>query len=238
MASVLLGLLAGTLTVLSPCVLPVLPFVLFAALERHRFAPLALAAGLVVAFTGAGLAIAGASIVWAPSADVMRQASAVLLVVFGAILLLSTLKNRVAALGASLTGPLNRALERLSPDGWPGHFTLGLLLGAVWTPCTGPTLGAAITWAASSATLGKASLVMLAFGAGASLPLLAIAYGSRQALQARRAALARIERLTRPALGGLILALGAFIALGVDKAVEAALVRAMPDWLVYITTLL
>src|SRR5690349_21513779 len=52
MGPALLGLLAGALTILSPCVLPVLPFVLFATLERHRFGPLALAGGLVVAFTG------------------------------------------------------------------------------------------------------------------------------------------------------------------------------------------
>jgi cytochrome c-type biogenesis protein len=238
MGSALLGLGAGALTILSPCVLPVLPFVLFAALEQHRYGPLALAAGLVASFSAAGLLVAGASVAFGPSADAVRQISAALLIVFGALLLLSTLKNRVAAFGAFLAAPLNRLLERFSPQGLHGQFLLGLLLGAVWAPCTGPTLGAAVTWAASSATLGKAALVMAFFGIGASLPLLAIAYGSRQALQARRAAMARFEATVRPLLGGAVLALGALIALGVDRAVEAALVRSMPDWLVQLTTAL
>ena len=238
MGSALLGLAAGALTILSPCVLPVLPFVLFAALERHRYGALALAGGLVVAFSAVGLLVAGASAAFGPSTDTVRNVSALLLVVFGAVLLLSTLKNRVAAFGASLAAPLNRALERFSPQGLHGQFLLGLLLGAVWAPCTGPTLGAAVTWAASSATFGKAALVMVFFGIGACAPLLAIAYGSRQALQARRAALVRFEAMARPVLGGAVLALGALIALGVDRAAESALVRAMPEWLVYVTTLL
>ena len=238
MGSALLGLIAGALTILSPCVLPVLPFVLFAALERHRLGPLALAGGLVVAFSGIGLAVSGASAAIGPSTDAVRQLSAVLLILFGGVLLLSTLKNRFAAVGVWFAAPLNRALVRFSPSGLHGQFLLGLLLGAVWAPCTGPTLGAAVAWAASSATLGKAALVMIFFGVGACLPLLAIAYGSRQTMQARRAALARVEHLARPALGGTMLALGTLIAFGVDRAAEAALVRAMPDWLVRVTTAL
>jgi cytochrome c-type biogenesis protein len=236
MGSALVGLLAGALTTLSPCVLPILPFVLLAALERHRFGPLALAGGIVVAFSGAGLLFSGATQALGASTDGLRQAAAALLMIFGVVLLVSALKDRIAAFGASHAGPLNRALESFRPQGLRGQFVLGLLLGAVWTPCAGPTLGAAVTWAASTATLGNAALVMLSFGIGACLPLLAIAYGSRQTLQARRAALARIERVTRPALGGAVLLVGALIALGVDKTAEAALVGAMPDWLVYITT--
>lgn len=236
MGSALLGLVAGTLTVLSPCVLPVLPFVLFAALERHRFGPLALAGGLVLAFSAVGLAVAAGAAL-APSPAVVRATAGALLIVFGGLMLVSTLKSRFASFAVRLAAPLERVLERFSPHGLRGQFVLGLLLGAVWTPCTGPTLGAAMSWAAASATFDRAALVVVFFGIGASLPLLAISYGSRQALAARRAAFARLERLARPALGGAVLALGALIALGIDKTVEAALVQAMPEWLVYVTTL-
>jgi len=77
---------------------------------------------------------------------------------------------------------------------------------------------------------------MLMFGAGASLPLLALAYGSRETLKTRRAALAKTGRIANPALGVLLLMLGAAMLLGIDRRIEAALVGVMPEWLLQLTT--
>lgn len=237
MGALFLGTLAGALTTLSPCVLPILPFVVLGALDRHRFGPVALAAGLIVAFAGFGMLVYGAGSAFDISADSIRLASAAMLVLFGGFLLSTALAERVSALGAPVTGLLNRTLERFSPTGVGGQFALGALLGAVWSPCSGPTLGAAVTLAASGNSPAKAAAIMLFFGVGASLPLLAVAYGSRQTLRARRELFAKIERRTRPALGGVLIAAGLLVLLGLDRVLEAAFVKVMPNWLVTLTTL-
>lgn len=236
MGVLLLGTLAGALTTLSPCVLPILPFVVLGALDRHRFGPLALAAGLIAAFTGVGLLVAGAGWALDISADSIRLISAAMLALFGAFLLSTALAERLSTLSTPVTGMLNRALERFSPTGIRGQFALGALLGAVWSPCSGPTLGAAVTLAAGGNSPAEAAAVMLFFGAGASLPLLAVAYGSRQTLKARRELFSKIERAARPALGVVLVAAGLLVLVGLDRTLEAAFVNIMPDWLVTLTT--
>ncbi len=236
MSGIFLGLLAGALTTLSPCVLPVLPFVLFAALDRHRFGPLALAAGMVLTFVSAGLLISGAGLALDIPADAIRYASAALMLLFGALLVSAGLQVKVAVLSAPLTAALNRMIERFAPTGLAGQFALGALLGAVWTPCSGPTLGAAVTLAASSSTMARAATVMLFFGMGASMPLLAVAYGSRQTLRSRRDLLLRIERSAKPVLGAVLLSAALLVLAGADRAIERVFVNYMPDWLVTLTT--
>ena len=115
MTSLLLGLLAGTLTTLSPCVLPVLPFVVLAALDRHRFGPLALAAGMAATFAAVGLAVSGAG----AGLDA-RPAAASLMAFFGVLLLSPGLQARLAVLAAPLTARLGDAASRFGAGGGLG----------------------------------------------------------------------------------------------------------------------
>ena len=236
MGTILLGMLAGALTTLSPCVLPVLPLVLFAALDQHRFGPLALAGGMVATFTAVGLVVSGAGSVVDISGDVVRYVAATVMGSLGVIMLSTALQQRLAFAGAPVADFLNRSLQRFTPAGLGGQFALGALLGAIWSPCSGPTLGAALTLAASSGALAKAGVIMLFFGIGASLPLLAIAYGSRQTLKTRRQALQNAGRIAKPLFGIVLLAVALLVLSGLDKAVEAVFVQTMPDWLVSLTT--
>lgn len=232
----LLAVVAGLLTTLNPCVLPVLPIVLVSALEQHRFGPLALAGGLVASFCLVSLGVYGIGAAFDVSPEAGREAGAVLMVLAGAVMLLSQLKLRVAMAGASLTGPFNRLLERATPEGLRGQWLLGLLLGAVWSPCTGPTLGAALGLASQAGQWPKAAAVMLSFSLGASVPLVAIAYGARGTLRLRRERLAAMSRYAMPATGAVLLSLGLFILSGADRVVETVLTDAMPAWLARITT--
>ena len=236
MGSLLLGLLAGTLTTLSPCVLPILPIVLLGAFEESRLGPLALAGGVITTFVALGVALAGAGWALDISSEAVKAGAAALMVMFGLVLLSSALQQRIVATSGPLTAPLNRMLERFTPQGLWGQYGLGALLGAVWTPCSGPTLGAAVTLAANSQTAAKAAAIMLFFALGACIPLMAIAYGSRQSLIARRDLMRRFGSATKPILGGVILLLGVLVLLGVDKMIETAFVNSMPDWLVRVTT--
>lgn len=236
MGTILIALLAGALTTLSPCVLPVLPFVLFAAFDQHRWGPLALAGGMVSTFTAVGLLVYGAGSVVDISGNAVRYIAAAMMGLLGAILLSTALQQRLISVSAPVADFFNRCIERFKPTGLGGQFALGALLGAVWSPCSGPTLGAAITLAAGSATIAKAGLVMTFFGAGASLPLMAIAYGSRQTLKTRRQALQSAGRIAKRLFGAVLLAMALLVLSGLDKVIEAAFVRSMPDWLVTLTT--
>lgn len=236
MGSILLGLISGGLTTLSPCVLPVLPIVLLGAIDGHRFGPIALAGGLATTFSVLGIALSGAS--WALDfpANAVRLTAAVLMVLFGMVLLSAALQQRFAALAAPLSCQFERVLGRQTSGGLAGQFALGAVLGAVWTPCSGPTLGAAISLAAAGHGVGRAATIMFAFGIGATLPLMAIAYGSRQTLRSRRDLLLRFGQAAKPLLGMVMLFSGALVLTGLDRVIEAQFVRYMPEWLIaYIT---
>jgi cytochrome c-type biogenesis protein len=178
--------------------------------------------------------VAGFSIGLDPTA--FRLAVAALILIIGIVLVVPALQTRFALAAAPVATGGQALIDRLRPSGIGGQFALGMLLGAIWSPCSGPTLGAAIGLAAQSETAGRAAMVMAMFSVGAATPILALAYGSRQAIFARRDLLARTSRIAKPLMGAALIGVGVFVLTGFDKVVEASLTRAMPDWLVTVTT--
>lgn len=227
---------AGALSTLSPCVLPLLPMVLLGAIEKHAWGPFALAGGLSTSFAvvGVGVATIGFNVGLDPST--LRLVIAALMLGMGIVLLMPLLQNKLAIAATPVATGGQMLLSRLQPSGIGGQFAVGLLLGAVWSPCTGPTLGAAVGLAAQGETLAQAATVMMIFGIGAATPILALAYGSRQTIIRRRDWLARMSRVGKPLMGTALASIGVFVLSGLDKIVEASLTRAMPDWLVSVTT--
>jgi cytochrome c-type biogenesis protein len=223
-----LSFAAGVLAALSPCVLPVLPLVVGSAARGHRAGPLALAAGLVATFTIVGLLLASLGAQLPIDDAFVRYASAVLLGVAGVVMLSAALHNRVSGMFT----PLASAAARLSAragDGLGGQFAAGALLGGVWSPCVGPTLGAALGLAARSDSAGRAVVMLIAFGIGSATPLVATAYASRSML-ARRAALMRAGRSGQAMLGGVLVVTAVLVWSGLDKMIEASLVDHLPAW--------
>lgn len=121
-------------------------------------------------------------------------------------------------------------------DGLGGQFMLGGLLGIVWSPCVGPTLGAAITLASQGQSLGQVTLLMAVFGLGAGFPLVVLGRLSRQALAKARQKLNLAGQRGKQVLGAFMLLIGALILSGADKAFEAWVLQHAPDWLVRLTT--
>lgn len=231
-----LALLAGLLSVLSPCVLPLLPLVLGAAAGEHRLGPAALAAGLALSFTAIGLFVATLGFAVGLDSDLFRKGAAALLVAVGLVLLVPAAQARLAAAGGPVADWAERRFGGRSTAGPTGQFGLGLLLGAVWSPCVGPTLGAASLLAAQGRDLGSVAATMAAFGLGAALPLLLLGSLSRGLLLRLRGGLMRLGRGLKLGLGALLVATGLSVLGGLDKAVETALVEASPDWLNALTT--
>lgn len=236
LGSLVLSYAAGALSTLSPCVLPLLPIILFGVLDRHAWGPVALAAGLSASFAAIGITVAsfGFSIGLDPA--ILRIGVAILMLSMGIVLLVPIFQSKIAAIATPVASGGQTLLTRLQPRGIGGQFVLGTLLGAIWSPCTGPTLGVAVGLAVQGDSLGKATAIMLTFGLGAATPILALAYGSRQAIFTRRDRLAQMSYFVKPLMGTAFVAIGALVLTGLDKIVEASLTRAMPDWLVTVTT--
>ena len=227
----LLGYLAGLLTLINPCILPVLPIVLATALNAHRLGPVALAGGMSLSFVvfGVGVAAAGRSL--GLSAETLAQAAAVMMVLFGAVLLIPQAQARFALVSGGVAARADAGLDHVDRSGLGGQFIGGALLGAVWSPCVGPTLGGAISLASQGASLAWATAIMLAFAVGVSSVILALGYGARAALQKRRALMRRVAEISKPVMGVVFVVVGLMILTGINQLIEAWLVGIMPIWL-------
>ena len=231
-----LALAAGLLSILSPCVLPLVPVVLGAAASEWRFGPAALAAGVALSFVAIGLIVATIGFSIGLDGDKFRTAAAILTIGAGLLLVAPALQARLATAGAPVSAWADQRIAALDTRGLARQFGIGLLLGALWSPCVGPTLGAATVLAAQGSSLGQVALTMLAFGIGAAAPLGALGLASRQATARWRGALAAGGKTAKTALGALMILLGVMIVTGLDRTVETALTDASPLWLTDLTT--
>lgn len=230
------GFLAGLLSTLSPCVLPIIPILLGSATNAHPRAPLALAGGLAISY-----ALIGTGLAWAGSAldldvSLFRSVGAVILGLLGLVLVSGSLQQRFAVTTSGISNAGNNLISRMSLDGLFGQFAIGLVLGVVWSPCVGPTLGAAVVLASQGTQLPQVALLMGIFGIGAALPIVALAYVSRSAMMKMRGKLMQAGKTGKIVLGAVMIALSALILSGTDKSVESWLVDHSPAWLTSLTT--
>lgn len=235
-ASIGFAILAGIVSILSPCVLPILPIVLGGAASEHRRGPLVLAAGLALSFTVIGLFVATIGFSLGLDLGVFRTFAGIVLLALGLAMLVPAAGARLATAAGPLSDWTQSRFGGFDRSGLSGQFGVGLLLGAVWSPCVGPTLGAASLMAARGENLGQVALTMLAFGIGAGLPLAALGALSRERLVGLRERMMSAGQGAKTALGLVVVAVALLVLTGFDKVIEAALVEASPAWLTNLTT--
>ena len=228
--------LAGIFSTLSPCVLPLLPIVLGAAISESRMGPVALACGLALSFVGIGLFLATAGHAIGLDQGALRTVGAFLLIAVGLVLAVPVFSARFVTAAGPVSGWADDRFGGFETSGLRGQFALGLLLGLVWSPCVGPTLGAASIVAAQGKDLGQVALTMAVFGLGAALPLLVLGTLSRDVMLRWRDKIRDAGKGGKVILGVLLIAVGLFVITGFDKHVEALLVNISPDWLTELTT--
>lgn len=222
---------AGLLTLINPCVLPVLPIILGSAVQQERLGPVALAAGLSVAFVILGVGVAAAGPAIGLDADRMAQIGALAMIAFGLFLLVPALNARFATATAGISGRADQQLDAIETKGLSGHFLSGMLLGAAWSPCIGPTLGGAIALAAKGQSLLWSGAIMTFFALGTSTVILLLAYGTREAIMLRQASLRKIADKSKPIMAIALIAVGLGILFGLHHVIEGFVTSLLPVWL-------
>jgi len=229
LAAVPLALVAGVAGVLSPCVWPLVPVVTSSAATSGRSGPVYLSLGLALSFAVAGTFLTLLLVSTGLDPELFRYLAAVLLVTVALVLLVGRLNDWVVLRLSTFSSKFNMGGAATAGSA-PGQFGVGALLGVVWLPCVGPTLGAAIALASMGQSLGMAFIVMLAYGVGTAGVLLGAGLASGRLLARWRSSLVTGGGLGKKFLGWMLLGLGLLVLTGMDKYLEAFAVGVIPDW--------
>jgi cytochrome c-type biogenesis protein len=232
-----LGFLAGVLSTLSPCVLPIVPILLSTALNTHPRGPLVLAGGLAISYSAIGTTVTWVGSNFGFDTSYFRNAGAFALAMVGILLLSGNLQQRLAGVSSNFSNFGNSLLFKWKLEGLWGQFAIGLILGVVWSPCVGPTLGAAIVLATEGTQLMHSAALMIIFGLGATLPIILLGQVSRAAIGKWSNQMIKIGHAGKFLLGLAMLLIAVMVFTGWDKTFEAWLVNLSPAWLTELTTM-
>jgi len=222
---------AGLLTLINPCVLPVLPIVLASALNADRRGPIALALGMAISFVAFGMFVTVFGRAVGLTQESLANIGAIIMILFGIILVVPAFATRFELATAGFAASADSTLNDSDLSGFQGQFFGGMLLGAVWSPCIGPTLGSAIGLASQGENLFWAFLIMCFFAAGVATLILGIGIGGQNLIRQRTQALRGLAEKSKPILGAVFLAVGLMILFKVHHFIEAVAIDVLPYWL-------
>ena len=228
LASLLLALIAGVLSVLSPCVWPLVPIIMASAAGKGRWGPMCLAFGLSLSFALSGGVLTYLLLNVGIDPGLLRQIAALMLVLVGLVLACPPLADWVSIRMSALSSRIRIVPGEANTEF--GQFGVGLLLGFVWLPCVGPTLGAAIALASMGQSLGASSLVLFAYGSGTALALVTAAKVSQSLLSRWRPKFFSHTAKVKMILGILLIFMGIMVLTGIDKILETFAIQYLPDW--------
>lgn len=227
---ILFSFLAGFVTVLSPCVLPVLPAILSATVSSGKGRPLGVVLGLIISFSFFTLALTSLVQHLGFSANVLRYSAILIIGFFGLVMILPGLSNlfaRVTSFIATLGSDTQQKVT-IKSKGFLSGLLLGIALGLVWTPCAGPILAAITTLVATQSITFNIVLLTLAYSLGAGLPLLAIAYGGNKVLNSVPF-LSRNSEIIRQGFGWVMLATAIALAFNFDSLLQQKVLEYLPN---------
>lgn len=230
LATLSLAFAAGLVSILSPCVLPLLPIVLGTAISEHPLGPVALAGGLALSFLTIGIFVATIGLSIGMDADMFRSAGAILLILAGGTLFVPAMQARLSSAAAPFSAWADTRFGG-KRSGLGGQFAVGLLLGAIWTPCVGPTLGAAFALASQGRDLLQVGLTIFMFAIGTATPLMGLGFVSRETALKWRGRMIQGGHRARIAIGIVLVSAGLMTLTNFDRALESVILTWMPSWL-------
>lgn len=223
---VVFAFFAGIVTILSPCILPVLPIVLAGSLSGGKRRPFGIITGFIFSFTFFTLFLATLVKATGVSADSLRNISVSIVFLFGVSLLIPQLQVLSERIFSYFS---NRVSLQKPGNGYWSGIIIGLSLGLVWTPCVGPILASVITLAVTGSVTGTAFFITLAYSLGTAIPLLAITYGGRQLLQKLPWLLAKSSLIQK--LFGIFMMLTAIgIFFNIDRRFQTFILNTFPQY--------
>lgn len=232
--SLILGYFAGVLSTLSPCVIPILPVIFGGAAVESKYSAIALALGIVFSFTLLTIIFSLFGMLIPLDISQLRTPSALLLIFIGISLLVPIYKIKLSIFD-KLSNFFNDVLDKIRLTGIFGQFVTGCLLGAVWLPCSGPTLGAASILAAQSEHLAEASAVIVSFALGAVTPLVVLGISSKSLLNKKKDALHQSIRVSNVLFAATLIFLGLTIVTNYDRIIEEKVAYYWPDLLILLS---
>jgi len=228
MLQILFAILAGILTVGAPCILPILPILLGASVaQKSRTRPLFIALGFILTFAIFGLLLSYIVSRFMIAPDVLRKIAVFALGIFGLFMIWPSPFERLTT---KLNPLLNKANQKAGQAGTGnfGGFVLGVMLGAIWTPCAGPILGSILTLIATQTDTARAAILLIAYAIGAGIPMVLIAYGG-QYITTKVRWLAQYSRRIQQIFGVLILLLAIAMFYQYDLVLQAKLLDKFPS---------
>jgi cytochrome c-type biogenesis protein len=192
---------AGLASVLSPCVLPVVPIIVTGSAQDHRLRPLMVVAGLALTFMAMGVlsSLFGAAI--GSKMELVEKIAGALIILFGLLLLFNINLFKHLTVFSRLAGGSRGNL---------GGFLLGLTLGVIWIPCVGPMLSSVLAIVATQGKVHVGLFLLLVYSLGFAVPMLLAGYAS-QFFRSRLKGIGKYPTLINIASGLLLVALGGFI---------------------------
>lgn len=236
MTPIISAILAGLLTSFSPCVISALPFVISSSLSENKKGPLYLVSGLISSFVVLGVLFALSTKIFGFEQETLKNGTAILFLLIGLIFLFPKIGDLVSKAFSPVANSSNNFINKLNLNGSVGQFILGFLFGLIWSPCSGPTLGFALTLVAKQNQILYGAFIMLVYGSAASLPLLFVAYISKTFIQKNMKKVDAVYSVVKKGMGGFLVLLGIGTLTGFDKILESFLIQSMPQWLLDLIT--
>ena len=221
----LFAFLSGVVTILSPCILPILPIVLSGSVGGKR-RPYGVILGFILSFSIFTLTLSAIVQFLNIPADALRIIAVVLIVLFGVIMLVP----QFTLLFEKFASRMNRNTKQSkATSGFKGGLVVGFSLGLIWTPCVGPIMASVISLAITQAVDGGSVLIILAYSLGTSIPMLAIMVGGRK-LISRFSKLSANSRKVQQGFGVLMIVVGLSIGFGLDRRFQTAVLDIFPGY--------
>lgn len=232
--SLVLGYIAGVLSTLSPCVIPILPVIFGGAASQSRYSAIALALGIVFSFTLLTIIFSLFGALIPLDISQLRTPSALLLILIGVSLIVPRHKIKLSIFD-KISSFFNNALDKMNLTGVSGQFLTGCLLGAVWLPCSGPTLGAASILVAQSEHFIEASSVLFSFSLGAVTPLIVLAVFSESLFNKTKVAVHQSMQALKLLFALALIFLGLSIVSNYDRIIEEKVAHYWPKFLIHLS---
>ena len=221
---------SGIVTILSPCILPMLPIVLSGGVARGKARPLGVVLGFVASFTAFTLALTAIVQAFGIPADALRIVAVVLIAGFGLIMAVPALRGPFERAASRIAGLASRRRAGVAGrSGFWAGLPVGVGLGLVWTPCVGPIMASVVSLALTQRVDGGAVAITLAYSLGTAVPMFAVMAGGRALLE-RVPGLKRNAARIQQGFGVLMIAVAVAIAFGLDRKFQTAILDLFPNY--------